>query len=163
MANVFIHFEPIGPIGGQVQTSGKLPPYLIPGSPTEQEWSKMNPKGHRVMGKRAAFTTGSTELHHHALEGNLDKLKEVLDKHEHLVNVRDVNGWTALHEAIRKGETEMVQLLLDRGAEMNIRTGTKENGDSPLVLAKTYLGANHEVTKLLESRGAKEYKYEAEL
>jgi Ankyrin repeats (3 copies) len=163
MANVFIHFEPIGPIGGPIKTSGDLPPYLIAGSPAEEGWRQQNPKGHRIMGKHGSFTTGSTELHHHVLEGQLDQLQETLDKHAHLINVRDQNGWTALHEAARKGEVEAVELLLDRGAQVNARTGVKENGDTPLSLAKKYHGPEHEVTKLLEGRGAKEFKYESEL
>lgn len=155
MANVFIHFEPIGPVGGQVQTTGDLPPYVIPGSPAEQDWRDSNPKGHRVMGKRGSFATGSTELHQHVIEGNWDKLLEVLDKHEHLINVRDENGWTALHEAIRKGETSAVELLLNRGAEINLRTGKTESGESPLTLAEQFHGPDHEVTQLLVSRGAR--------
>lgn len=49
MANVFIHFEPIGPMGGEVEY-GKtdLPPYVIPGSPEEEHWRKHNPDGHKV-------------------------------------------------------------------------------------------------------------------
>ena len=160
MANVFIHFEPIGPVGGQVQTSGDLPPYLIPGSPSEKGWRERNPNGHRIMGNRGSFTTGSTELHHHILEGRFDMLKETLDKHEHLINVRDKNGWTALHEAARKGELDAIQLLLDRGAQINARTGPKESGDSPLTVAKKFHGADHEVTKLLEERGGKDFRSE---
>ena len=166
MANIFIHFEPIGPIGGQVQTSGELPPYLIPGSPEEPNWRRSNPRGHRVKGYQGSFTTGSTELHHHALSGDFEKLKAALDKHgqEDVVNARDANGWTALHEAVREGTSiEAVQLLLDHGAEVNARTGKNENGQSPLVLAKQFHGQDHAVTKLLESRGAKEYDYEQEL
>jgi Ankyrin repeats (3 copies) len=163
MANVFIHFEPIGPIGGQVKTSGDLPPYVIPGSLSEPEWRRNNPKGHRIMGKHGSFTTGSTELHHDILEGRIDDLRATLDKHAHLINVRDKNGWTPLHEAARKGEIDAIELLLNRGAEVNARTGSKENGDSPLALAKQYHGPDHEVTKLLEARGAKEYKYSSEL
>lgn len=158
MANVFIHFEPIGPIGGQVNVAGDLPPYVIPGSPSESIWRQQNPKGHRVMGKHGTFTTGSTELHHHVLEGRIEDLKNTLDKHAHLVNVRDKNGWTALHEAARKGEIEAITLLLDRGAEVNARTGVSGEGVSPLNLAKQYHGSDHPVAQLLEARGGKDYQ-----
>jgi hypothetical protein len=34
MANVFIHFEPIGPIDGELEIGKSDPPsYIIPGSP----------------------------------------------------------------------------------------------------------------------------------
>ena len=49
MANVFIHFEPVGPINGELEI-GKtdLPPYIIPGSPEEPNWRRNNPDGHHV-------------------------------------------------------------------------------------------------------------------
>lgn len=49
-ANVFLHFEPIGPLGDD--NLGKLglnengaPPYIIPGSTWEGEWKAENPEG----------------------------------------------------------------------------------------------------------------------
>ena len=49
MANVFVHFEPVGPMGGELEY-GKtdLPPYLVPGSPEEEHWRKSHPNGHTV-------------------------------------------------------------------------------------------------------------------
>ena len=88
MANLFVHFEPTQKIGGGVELTGDLPPYIIPGSAEEANWRSRNPEGHKVMGKRA-FTTGSTEAHHYASHGDLDNLKKVLDKDAHLVNARD--------------------------------------------------------------------------
>lgn len=115
------------------------------------------------MGKFGTFATGSTELHHLAVEGNVEKLKEALDKHVHLINARDVNGWTALHEAIRTGKTDMVELLLNQGAEVDLRTGAQNDGHSGLGLAKFFHGAEHNVTKLLEAHGAKDYLAATEL
>ena len=49
-ANVFAHFEPIGPLDPDDPSDGydpttDLPPYLIPGSKWEKEWRKSNPDG----------------------------------------------------------------------------------------------------------------------
>lgn len=170
MANVFIHFEPIGPVGGQVQLTGDLPPYIVPGSEEEAHWRMQNPNGHKVVSTHD-FATGSTEAHHHALKGDLAKLKEALDANPQSANIRDKNGWTPLHEAIRYGDVEMVRLLLDRGSEMNARFGPNEEGGSPLWMAR-YYHSNEEgeeqdkdgvakmnaVAELLISRGAMEIK-----
>ena len=68
------------------------------------------------------------------------------------------NGWTALHEAVRSGNTDTVRLLLERGAEINSRTGKQETGGSPLYMAKhVFLEDDHEIVDLLESRGGKVY------
>lgn len=109
------------------------------------------------MGRRGSFATGSTELHHAALEGSYEQVEQILDKHEHLVNVRDENGWSALHEAVRRGMLDVVKILLDRGAEVNAQTGKQQTGDSPLGLAMRFHGPDHDVTKFLESRGAKQF------
>jgi len=157
MANVFIHFEPVQKIGGQVEYTGDLPPYVIPGSPEEPNWRRAHPQGHKIMGDKA-FTTGSTEAHQAAGAGDLDDLKKTLDKDAHLVNVRDKNGWTPLHEAVRNGNAEAVRFLLDRGAEMNSRSGSNEQGGSPLYMAKQFHGDDHPIISLLEERGAIVYK-----
>ena len=164
MANVFIHFEPIQKIGGQVEYTGDLPPYILRGSPEEANWRSRNPDGHKLLGKiKQSFTTGSTAAHQYAQHGDTLSLKKTLNKHAHLINVRDENGWSALHEAVRTGTVDTVQLLLDRGAEMNMRSGPRQDGGSPLNLAKQYHGADHPVVTLLESRGAKDYQPQAEL
>lgn len=177
MANVFIHFEPYQKIGGPVELTGDLPPYVIPGSPHEAYWRATHPEGHQLLINQQ-FTTGSTEAHQHAGTGNIKELEKVLDQYPHLVNARDANGWTPLHEAIRIGDVELVKLVLDRGGEMNRRVGVDGDGGSPLWMAKNhdfllelqekddkvfverYEKAIAKVAALLEERGAVEYKPE---
>ena len=142
MANIFIHFEPIGPIKGQIQWDGELPPYVIRGSEGEADWHVQNPDGHQLHSGEL-FNTGSTDAHHHAGSGDLDELEAILDHDSELVNVRDKNGWTPLHEAVRLGDVNIVQLLLDRGADANARTGPNGDGGSPLY----YLQEYHEKSK----------------
>ena len=102
MANVFIHFEPIGSTDSE-QNYGTtdIPPYVIPGSIEEGNWKARNPNGHTIM-KIQEVTTGTTEAHRAAMERNLNELKIILDAHEEVVNSVDVNGWTPLHEGVRR-------------------------------------------------------------
>lgn len=50
----------------------------------------------------------------------------------HPVNVRDHAGWLPLHEAANHGFTEIVELLLDSGATINDKGGTRCEGFTPL-------------------------------
>lgn len=153
MANVFIHFEPIQKVGGAVEYTGELPPYLIPGSLEEGRWRSSNPHGHKLLSQQQQHTAGSTEAHHLAAQGAYNDLRQFLDAHADSVNARDQNGWTPLVEAVRKGSVDCTELLLDRGAEMNVML---PHG-SPLYLARKYHPSDSALADLLESRGAKEY------
>jgi ankyrin repeat protein len=156
MANVFIHFEPIGPVGGQIEYgTTDLPPYLIPGSPDEANWRSRNPQGHTIM-KTQTFETGSTEAHRAARDGNLKELQEIVDHHEEVINSRDINGWLPLHEAVRRGNVDLVKFLIEKGSDVNARTGPEgELGGSVMYWAKLSHGDDHPVVKLLEEYNAK--------
>jgi len=52
---------------------------------------------------------------------DIDQIKPILDEDGNLVNAYDQTGATALHYAAFDGLREIVQLLLDRGAEINSR------------------------------------------
>jgi prolyl 4-hydroxylase len=153
MANVFIHFEPVGPVNGKMDYNGDLPPYLIEGSSEESRWRAQHPNGHTIMKSSNDFATGSTDAHRYANAGDSASLRRVLDANPALVNVRDANGWMPLHEAVRTGDLNMIQLLIDRGAEINARMGMREEGGSPLDWARKSYGKGHEIVTLIESHG----------
>jgi hypothetical protein len=94
MANVFVHFEPIGPVGEEITIDKALPQYVIPGTEEEKNWRAYHPNGYKIM---ASHTTGSTEMHHAARGGNSHLVRQLLEKKAQLVNARDVNGWMPLH------------------------------------------------------------------
>ena len=122
MANVFIHFEPTGHtlrhhnlemntdvnkqyrealergVGGhESDNHDGLPMYIIPKSPEEEHWRMQNPDA-AVKKKQKSFTTGSTSAHLAAQQGDTEELKQFILKDKSLVNARDENGWTPLHE-----------------------------------------------------------------
>jgi len=100
-----------------------------------------------------SFTTGSTDAHAAAQAGDIETLIEIVDKLGHLVNAKDENGWTPLHEGVRGGHTKVIEVLVEKGADINIRTG-HGRGESPLHIAKQMHGINHPVTMLLSALGA---------
>jgi prolyl 4-hydroxylase len=158
MANVFIHFEPLGPSDSDMEYgTSDLPPYIIPGSPEEENWRSQNPDGYVIM-ESGSFVNGTTEAHYAASEGDLDLLTSEIDLYEEHVNARDSNGWTPLHEAVRWGNIDIVQFLIDRGSDVNARVGKSETGGSVLYIAQEHQEGeeNHEaLIELLESYGAK--------
>jgi ankyrin repeat protein len=74
----------------------------------------------------------------------------MLVAHGARVNVRNKSGATPLHTAALGGDSEVVKLLLDHGAEINARD--QESGATPLSYAAS-LGRG-EVVELLLARGA---------
>jgi prolyl 4-hydroxylase len=178
MANIFIHFEPNGHslrhnfdaehgkdgdvhakykdslargVGGHESDNAGLPPYIIPGTPEENHWKQTHPSGAKTQEKKT-FGTGSTLAHEAAKVGDAKNLEAEIKKKKHLVNAKDENGWTPLHEGARGGHLEVVKLLIDHGADKDAQTFGV--GGSPLWWAKKSHPANHPVVTFLESIGA---------
>ena len=55
----------------------------------------------------------------------------MLSKHA-IPNTRDNAGWTPLHEACNHGYIEIVEMLVDAGADINDRGGVQCGGITPL-------------------------------
>ena len=70
------------------------------------------------------------------------------------INQRDANGYTPLHHAAARGDTEMIQWLVDRGADVMVvsRKGqtTVDMANGPVSRVTPY----PEAIALLESMGA---------
>jgi ankyrin repeat protein len=88
-----------------------------------------------------------------AAEATPKVVKALLDKGIRDLDLKDNKGYSALHEAAERGDSEIVSLLLARGARPNIKTSTKKQ---PLHLTKSMAiadlliqkGANPELTDL---------------
>merc|ERR1719396_122596 len=173
-ANIFIHFEPTGHSlrhqakeaaeqaakgrqdqlaagGHEADMTDGLPPYIIRGSIEEERWFHSHPRKPR-RAKEERFTTGSTPAHQAAQSGDAERLGEVIEKLGHLLDAKDENGWTPLHEGARGGHEDVVKLLVDKGADINSRTN-EGKGETPLYTSINANGKDHPVSQLLESLG----------
>lgn len=172
-ANVFIHFEPSGPIlneefdGGDAErlynnakkkTKEKsaekgddLPPYIIRGTPEENKWRQE----HRNKNDRlvAPFATGSNFAHQAASFGDIDKLVDLAETNIDFLFVGDSNGWYPLHEGVRGGHLEVVKFLVEKGVDVNSRTN-QGYGGSALWWAQNVHGTDHPVITYLKEKGA---------
>lgn len=74
--------------------------------------------GKRVMAKRDNARAGRA-LMDAAANGEVDKVNEILEKRPNLVYGQNVEGNTALHVAAENGHTEMLKLLVEKGARLN--------------------------------------------
>ncbi|KAL8612705.1 hypothetical protein ACOMHN_025356 [Nucella lapillus] len=66
----------------------------------------------------------NTPLHHAAAEGWTQCMRILLAIHSHLLNVKNINGETALHVAAQRGQSRTVSLLLTMEATLE---GDKED------------------------------------
>lgn len=87
------------------------------------------------------------------MQGDLIQLTIIAKTDEKLLHNKDENGWRPLHEACRTGQKDVIDFLLQHGADINALT---DRGASPLRLAKQYLRHDHPVLAYLESLGAKD-------
>lgn len=90
--------------------------------------------------------TGS--FHLAAFQGDIDKIKESLEKNSRLVETRH-SGLFSLHQAISGGHFSCVQLLVDSGHDLNAKS---QNNITPIHIA--CLEGKLEILKYLHNQGA---------
>ena len=94
-------------------------------------------------------------IHNAALNGNLNRVKELLNQGVP-VNSRSTNhGWTPLHFTASSGHLSVVQELLRRGAHVNPRT---RSGMTPLHLAALWRQHPHVVHALIRAGANPKYR-----
>ncbi len=149
-ANVFVHFEPSDDSSYDPQVG--LPPYIIPGSIWENTWRQDYPNGWLSKNKDDEVVKKVT-ARNAISQGDVTLLRKLGKEDPEVLHEPDENGWHPLHEAVRAGNVEMIQLLLDHGADVNQETYHNQN---PLTLAIYYHGASHPIADFLVEMGAVE-------
>jgi ankyrin repeat protein len=89
------------------------------------------------------------DIHAAAEAGDLAQVSEILATHIDLLSAQNEQGLTPLHLAARRGHSEVVELLLDRGAELE---QTDDRGFTALLYAAS--SRSLDLVRLLVDRGA---------
>jgi ankyrin repeat protein len=89
--------------------------------------------------------------------GRLEDVVSFIDRHPDKVNSPDANRWTALHEAARAGNTEIIQVLLEAGADVALTT---KSGQNALQLLEGTHGPTHPAASILRQGYLKSKKEE---
>lgn len=82
------------------------------------------------------------------MQGDIDKVKELLAKNKKLLDIRNDKGGTPLHVATKLGKLEIAKFLVAEGADVNALNDKKRN---PLHVAATHNQA--ELTRFLAASG----------
>ncbi len=80
-----------------------------------------------------------TELLCAAARNNIEQMSTILESGNVDINTQDGDGWTALHHAVVGGSEEMLDLLLQNGAD---HTLPNFKGETPEILARS-IGNNN--------------------
>jgi ankyrin repeat protein len=92
-------------------------------------------------------------IHRAAHEGDLKEVKEIIDRNPNQINVQDSLRFTPLQLASGKGHIEIVEFLLNHGADIELEN---IHGETPLMLAARYARyGQYETIKTLLEHGAK--------
>jgi ankyrin repeat protein len=94
------------------------------------------------------------DFHLAAAKGDDIQVAQYIAVRPDLLEEGDQNGFRAIHEAVRHGHKVSTQLLINAGADINARTGSYNDGWSPLGLAMHFFDEEHPVARLLRSRNA---------
>lgn len=96
-----------------------------------------------------ASLSSSDDIHELAMKGDLEGVKELIEKDPGTVNAKDSDGRTPLHWACRGVHLDLVKLLVERGADVNAEDN---NGVVPLHSLATRNSA--EAIEFLTAKGA---------
>ena len=92
-----------------------------------------------------------SDAHSAASRGDLPSLRQIAEKNHSLLFQTDSFLWQPIHEAARSGHANVVQYLVQQGADVNALDHEK---DTPLDIATEFNGEDHPIVQKLRDLGA---------
>jgi len=94
------------------------------------------------------------DIHEAAKKGDIEGIQKILNENPESLDVLDKNGFTPLHWAVIFGKKAMIELLIEKGADIK---GLKKALRGWTPLQSTLFAYNNDVADLLVAHGALEY------
>lgn len=94
------------------------------------------------------------DAHAAAQKGDVEALRRIAKTNPTSFTSPDDNGWTPFHEAVRVGNKEAVEIILNSEVGKSLQNRLTYTGVTPLNIAREFLGNDNEVTKFLVELGA---------
>lgn len=115
-------------------------------------------RGNKQLASTIARSKGSLDVFEAACLGELEKLKQLVEKNPSLVKAYSPDGFTALALAAYLGQKDTVEYLISKGADVNAKANNT-TGFTPLTGT---VSENHtEIAKILAENGANvNHRYE---
>lgn len=103
-------------------------------------------KNKRFVSRDRAYSQHETKY-----ESIDNKMFELVVQYMDDINLRNQDGETALHLAVKTGSERLIDILISKGADLNARDA---NEKSPLLIAVEYAGVSSSIVKKLLQHGA---------
>ncbi|KAG8864872.1 hypothetical protein FRB96_003458 [Tulasnella sp. 330] len=89
---------------------------------------------------RQSAVTNQKNIWVAAGDGDLERVKDLIEEEGLSPNVPDPNTYTPMHAAASYGQTDMLDYLISRGGDVNV---IDEDGETPLFVVETIATARH--------------------
>lgn len=143
-ASIFVHFEPIAPLGSfesleKFHNNIVFPPYLIPDSYWADEWLNEFEEGWNLL----------DDLERLVIDGDLKSIRHAVALNPGILQGSE--EWNPLHHALEYGHFDIVQFLVTEiGIDINT-TCSEYNNLYPLDIAPQYLSDSDPIFPFLHS------------
>lgn len=142
------------PDGRTTASSSSIPHYVWPNYESwYRQQSSVFESEEGIYPKPTKVIFGKINAHTAASLGDLVSLKELARSNRSDLFKADMNGWRPIHEAARSGHADVIEYLIEEGAEINERTNNGKGGN-PLFWAEKDKIKNAKAIEVLKKYGA---------